>query len=141
MSENRSLDNLFKLVHALKRNLHGKIEALDLDIAPMNVRVLKIIAHKPLCTAVDIANLLDRDKAQVTRLLSSLLKEELIAKESNPEDKRSQCLRITQRGEAIMSELSGVDREIFDKMTQGIEGKDLENFERIARTMAFNLTR
>lgn len=139
MSEGKSLDSLFKLVHAVKRNVHEKIEALDLDIAPMHVRVLKIITKKPQCTAVDIANFLDRDKAQVTRLLSALIKQELIVKEPNPEDKRSQCLAITERGKAIVVQLSEVDNEMFEKMKIGIDSDELATFERVAKAMAQNL--
>ncbi|KAB0286809.1 MarR family transcriptional regulator [Vibrio fortis] len=139
MSEGKSLDSLFKLVHAVKRNVHEKIEALDLDIAPMHVRVLKIITKKPQCTAVDIANFLDRDKAQVTRLLSALIKQELIVKEPNPEDKRSQCLAITESGKAIVDQLSEVDSEMFEKMKIGIDSDELATFERVAKAMAQNL--
>ena len=139
MSEGKSLDSLFKLVHAVKRNVHEKIEALDLDIAPMHVRVLKIITKKPQCTAVDIANFLDRDKAQVTRLLSALIKQELIVKEPNPEDKRSQCLAITERGKAIVDQLSEVDSKMFEKMKIGIDSDELATFERVAKAMAQNL--
>ena len=127
------------MVHAVKRNVHEKIEALDLDIAPMHVRVLKIITKKPQCTAVDIANFLDRDKAQVTRLLSALIKQELIVKEPNPEDKRSQCLAITERGKAIVDQLSEVDSEMFEKMKVGIDSDELATFERVAKAMAQNL--
>ena len=139
MSEGKSLDSLFKLVHAVKRNVHEKIEALDLDIAPMHVRVLKIITKKPQCTAVDIANFLDRDKAQVTRLLSALIKQELIVKEPNPEDKRSQCLAITEGGKAIVDQLTEVDSEMFEKMKIGINSDELATFERVAKAMAQNL--
>lgn len=139
MSEGKSLDSLFKLVHAVKRNVHEKIEALDLDIAPMHVRVLKIITKKPQCTAVDIANFLDRDKAQVTRLLSALIKQELIVKEPNPEDKRSQCLAITERGNTIVEQLTDVDSEMFEKMKIGIDSEELATFERVAKAMAQNL--
>ncbi|GMM88541.1 MarR family winged helix-turn-helix transcriptional regulator [Vibrio fortis] len=139
MSEGKSLDSLFKLVHAVKRNVHEKIEALDLDIAPMHVRVLKIITKKPQCTAVDIANFLDRDKAQVTRLLSALIKQELIVKEPNPEDKRSQCLAITEGGKAIVDQLTEVDSEMFEKMKIGIDSDELATFERVAKAMSQNL--
>ncbi|WP_295893506.1 MarR family transcriptional regulator [uncultured Vibrio sp.] len=141
MSENHSLDSLFKLVHGLKRNMQLHIEALDLDIAPMHVRVLKIISKKPQCTAIDIAQFLNRDKAQVTRLLSSLIKQELIVKEPNPHDKRSQCLALTVGGKAIMSQISNVDSEMLEKMKQGIGEDDLKVFQRVAQKMAENLCR
>lgn len=141
MSDNKSLDNLFKLVHNLKRNLQEQIEVLELDIAPMHVRVLKIINKKPQCTAVDISNYLDRDKAQVTRLLNSLIKQELIVKEPNPEDKRSQCLGLTSHGQAIIVNLVGVESSISEKMKAGLNAEELATFERVACQMANNLNK
>lgn len=105
----------------------------------MHVRVLKIISKKPQCTAVDIANFLDRDKAQVTRLISSLIKHELIVKELNPQDKRSQYLRVTQSGQAIMETLVDADKAMLDKMQQGISDQDLTTFLRVARQITSNL--
>ncbi|MUK50604.1 MarR family transcriptional regulator [Aliivibrio fischeri] len=139
MSERKSLDSLFTLVHTLKRNLHDQIEELELGITPMHVRVIKIINHKPQCTAVDIANYLNRDKAQVTRLLSSLLAQELIIKEPNPEDKRSQCLRITESGKEIMKKISGIDKSMFEKMSMDLSDEEIAEFKRIAEKMTRNL--
>ncbi len=139
MSNKNSMDSLFQLVHSLKRNMQQQIEALELDIAPMHVRVLKIINSKPQCTAVDIANLLDRDKAQVTRLLNTLLEQTLITKQPNPEDKRSQCLRLTDDGQAIMAKLANIDAVIFEKMKAGLSSQDLDTFQRLACLMTANL--
>ncbi|WP_162048498.1 MarR family winged helix-turn-helix transcriptional regulator [Vibrio taketomensis] len=139
MSNKNSMDSLFQLVHSLKRNMQQQIEALELDIAPMHVRVLKIINSKPQCTAVDIANLLDRDKAQVTRLLNTLLEQTLITKQPNPEDKRSQCLCLTDDGQTIMAKLANIDAVIFEKMKAGLSLQDLDTFQRLARLMTANL--
>lgn len=139
MSDNKSLDNVFKLVHSLKRNLHDQIEELELEIVPMHVRVLKIITFTPNCTAVNIATYLDRDKAQVTRLLSSLVEQELIIKKPNPEDKRSQCLGLTESGEKIITKIRTIDNKIFKKMTAGISEEELEEFSRVTGLIVGNL--
>lgn len=36
-------DSLFALVHTIKRHVYEQVEALELEVAPMHVRVLKII--------------------------------------------------------------------------------------------------
>ena len=92
MVNNKTLDNLFQLVHALKRQLHEHIEQLDLDITPMHVRVIKIINKITPCTAIDIATVLERDKAQITRLVNTLIDKEFITKVAHPTDKRSSYL-------------------------------------------------
>ncbi|GAK86022.1 transcriptional regulator MarR family [Vibrio ponticus] len=139
MADEKSLETLFHLVHSLKQNLHEQIEQLDLDIAPMHVRVLKIVTHQPNCTAVDIAGFLSRDKAQVTRLLNTLIEKQLIEKHPNPQDKRSQCLKITESGQAIVSQIASVDTKLHDKMTADLSAEQLGLFEQIAGQMVRNL--
>lgn len=138
---NLPLDSLFKLVHSLKRNIQEQIEALALDLSLMHVHVLKIIANKPDCTAIDIAHGLERDKAQVTRLLNALLKQELIIKAANPKDKRSQCLYLSKQGRKVMESVEVVDNAVLDKMQQGITAAEMKAFQKIAQQLTNNLTR
>lgn len=139
MSDNTSLESIFRLVHSLKRQMSEQIESLDSEIAPMNIRVMKIITKKSPCTAIDIAHFLNRDKAQVTRLVNALINQELVKKSPNPEDKRSQLLVLTSKGGEIMTKVSNIDREMLQRMTKGMNENELEQFSRIASKMAQNL--
>lgn len=140
MSSPRTLDNLFQLVHILKRQLHEQVEQLDLPIAPMHVRVIKIISKNSPCTAMDIVNVLDRDKAQVTRLIKTLIEEDFIEKKPNPNDKRSQCLLTTDKGNEVLNKIRAIDTQILDKMTQDVSEEELEAFQLVARKLAENLS-
>ncbi|MEC7308827.1 MarR family winged helix-turn-helix transcriptional regulator [Vibrio crassostreae] len=139
MSDNTSLESIFRLVHSLKRQMSEQIESLDSEIAPMNIRVMKIITKKSPCTAIDIAHYLNRDKAQVTRLVNALINQELVKKSPNPEDKRSQLLILTDKGQEVMSKVSDLDRDMLKRMTKGMAEDDLEQFRKIAKEMAQNL--
>ncbi|MCF6453291.1 MarR family transcriptional regulator [Vibrio sp. MMG022] len=141
MSNPKSLDNLFHLVHVLKRQLHEQIEQLELPIAPMHVRVIKIISKQSPCTAMDVVNFLNRDKAQVTRLIKTLIEEGFIEKRPNPEDKRSQCLLTTEKGHEVLSKIKAVDAEIFQKMTLNVSEEELEAFQLVAGKLAENLSK
>ena len=139
MSNNTSLESIFRLVHSLKRQMSEQIESLDSEIAPMNIRVMKIITKKSPCTAIDIAHYLNRDKAQVTRLVNALINQELVKKSPNPEDKRSQLLILTNKGQEVMSKVSDIDRDMLKRMTKGMAEDELEQFRKIAKKMAQNL--
>ncbi|MEH0669142.1 MarR family winged helix-turn-helix transcriptional regulator [Vibrio owensii] len=141
MSNPKSLDNLFHLVHVLKRQLHEHIEQLELPIAPMHVRVIKIISKQSPCTAMDVVNFLNRDKAQVTRLIKTLIEEGFIEKRPNPEDKRSQCLLTTEKGNEVLAKIKAVDAEIFQKMTLNVSEEELEAFQLVAGKLAENLSK
>ncbi|WP_061017635.1 MarR family winged helix-turn-helix transcriptional regulator [Vibrio splendidus] len=139
MSDNTSLESIFRLVHSVKRQMSEQIESLGSEIAPMNIRVMKIITKKSPCTAIDIAHYLNRDKAQVTRLVNALINQELVKKSPNPEDKRSQLLILTDKGQEVMSKVSDIDRDMLKRMTKGMAEDELEQFRKIAKKMAQNL--
>ncbi|MEC6814355.1 MarR family transcriptional regulator [Photobacterium toruni] len=139
MANNKTLDNLFQLVHALKRQLHEQIEHLDLGITPMHVRVIKIIHKMTPCTAVDIATVLERDKAQITRLVNTLIDKELITKIANPIDKRSSYLCITDSGMEIVKQLTVIDNTMQEKITTNISLDEIAVFQQLADKMTNNL--
>ncbi|MDO6593747.1 MarR family winged helix-turn-helix transcriptional regulator [Neptuniibacter sp. 1_MG-2023] len=139
MSNQKSLENLFRLVHGLKRQMYKKTEQLSLDLTPMHIRALKIVDRKKPCTAVDIAGILGRDKGQVTRLINTLIDKGLIEREPNPNDKRSHYLSITDAGMTVVEEVMKIDADTVNKMTQNLKREELAEFERISELMANNL--
>ena len=141
MSDRNTLDSLFHLLHALKRQLHEQAGLLKLDITPMHIRVLKIIDRKKDCTAIDIASFLGRDKAQVTRLVNTLIEKGLLVKAPNPNDKRSHYLRITEAGDEIVAKIIDIDTDTIQKMTMNLSHKEIEEFQRVTHLMTENLSK
>ncbi|NRA53040.1 MAG: MarR family transcriptional regulator [Gammaproteobacteria bacterium] len=140
MSEVNPVETIFNLVHALKKNITHKIESLESRLTPMHVQVLKLIAASTSrITANDIANTLQRDKAQVTRLLNTLIKEELIEKQENPKDKRSQFIVATLNGKQIYQQVIEVDRYILEGLAQGLSYDELAQFQHLSEKMIKNL--
>jgi DNA-binding MarR family transcriptional regulator len=120
--------------------MHSHIESLGMDIAPMHIRVIKIIDKKSPCTAVDIVHFLHRDKAQVTRLIKTLIEQELVEKAPNPEDKRSQLLIVTAKGKERLEILNRAEAKVIESMTQNISHDDLLQFDAVAKKIAKNLS-
>jgi DNA-binding MarR family transcriptional regulator len=133
------IETAFNLAHAIKRQLSGQLEAKNLSIAPMHIRVLKIIDKQKSCTAIDIAGFCRRDKAQITRLVKQLIEQGLVRKEPNPDDKRSQFLVLTSQGLALQESLLLFSEEMQKHITQGVNSEDLETFVRVAEQMTKNL--
>ena len=73
------------------------------DIAIEQRATLEIIKFEPNVNQMTIAKLLGKDKATISRSLSSLEKKGLIQKEDNAQhDKRSNRFKLTERGEEIL---------------------------------------
>ncbi|MGL6258655.1 MarR family winged helix-turn-helix transcriptional regulator [Vibrio sp. WXL103] len=139
MVDNKTLDSVFNLVHSLKRYMHEQIENIDIPLAPMQVRVMKILSRKKIATAIDIANFLDRDKAQVTRMLKPMIEQGLIVKQPNPEDKRSQRLVLTDKGQAMIEQIRQLDGGMLETMCQGLSEQEIEHFQAVSKRMTSNL--
>ncbi|MCZ2721574.1 MarR family transcriptional regulator [Marinomonas sp. 15G1-11] len=134
-----TIEATFHLAHAIKQQLSSLLENQDLGVASMHVRVLKVIGKSNASTAMDIAGLFKRDKAQITRLINQLIDQGLVQKKPNPDDKRSQLLALTSAGQALQEILRTLSDEMESKMTQGIEAEDLATFTRVAQKMTRNL--
>lgn len=135
-----NIEATFHLAHAIKQELSSQLEIQNLGISPMHVRVLKVIGQTHSSTAMDIAGLFKRDKAQITRLVNHLIDQELITKKPNPNDKRSQFLELTATGEALQKKLKALSDNMESRMIEGIKEEDLEIFTQVAQQMKSNLT-
>jgi DNA-binding MarR family transcriptional regulator len=139
MKEEILLGSLFKLFRLLTEQMVLNIKEHGLELAPMHVRTLKIIRMNENCTTQTVVGILHRNKSQVTRLVNELLKQELVYKEANPNDKRSQFLLLTDKGNDIFDQLRPTEHQIVNTMIHDIDEKQLEEFIEVIQLMAENL--
>lgn len=132
-------ESLHRLVNAYKSHMYRVVQREQLGLPITHLRVLKAVCRKPSCTAQSIARRMQRDKAQITRVLHELSGDGLIEKRENPEDRRSQLLFPTARGRDVIERLSAIERQIAALMTKNLTAQDVDMFIRLAAAMAKNL--
>lgn len=130
---------LHRLTHAYRSFMRSAITEAGIGLPITHLRALKGVRKWERCTAQFIAQRMHRDKAQITRVLKELLEEGLITKVNNPEDRRSQWLRLTADGEAMIERIKAVEEVAMHRMTRHIKPDDVETFIRLANLMADNL--
>lgn len=135
-----TIEVTFQLTHTIKQQLGSHLDAQNLSITAMHVRVLKVLAKPNASTAIDIAGLFKRDKAQITRLVNQLIDRGFVQKEPNPDDKRSQLLALTSAGRALQERLRAVSDDIENQMMRGIKAEDLDTYTKVAQMMTRNLS-
>ncbi|SIS74363.1 MarR family winged helix-turn-helix transcriptional regulator [Neptunomonas antarctica] len=133
-------ETLHRLTHTYKSRLRETIKEKQIPLPITHIRALKGISRNPACTAHSIAQRMQRDKAQITRVLNELLKDGLIAKIDNPKDRRSQLLQLTSSGELIMAQLNAVEQQITAQMTCNLSEQDVAAFIRISNSINDNLS-
>lgn len=136
----KSLPELFfHLLHAMKSKLHQELEGLGIEVTPLHMWMLKKIATSDSCTAQALSVQLGRDKAQITRLVNGLLASELVTRTPNPNDKRSQILLLTDKGEGLVSKMKEINDKLSASMTQGFNDEDKAKLERLMAGVLANL--
>ena len=139
MDNTNPVSAAFRLAHALKRSVLHRIDCESMPLSPMHVRVLKTIEYHVSCTANDIALELDRDKAQVTRLVNTLVELGIVGREKNPRDKRSQILVISDKGKQLLIRIEAIDHGILQQLGDQVSAEELIVFAKIATKMADSL--
>ncbi len=144
MTETNIGDALHRLLHAYKRALRQAYQEAKLPLTISHMRTLKVINRVRSnglddCTAQVIATRLQRDKAQVTRLIKELLAEDLIDKQAHPEDRRSQILSLTDKGSATVKTIKEIESLAGRRMADGLGVEEVKVFIKLANAMSENL--
>ncbi|MGD1907442.1 MAG: MarR family winged helix-turn-helix transcriptional regulator [Leptolyngbyaceae cyanobacterium] len=104
------------------------------------MKILKMIATMEDCTAQRIAQTIHRDKAQVNRVVQELVAQEMVERKPNPADKRSQLLRLSDKGEAALRAMNAVEDRVLRRMTHDIEIENQKTFIALAEQLRRNLS-
>ena len=131
-------DALHQLLHTYKNQLKKGIRDHGIDLPVTHIRVLKGVRRLDHCTAGLIAQRMDRDKAQITRVVHGLLAAGLIEKRDNPADQRSQLLTPTTTGQQILHSLELIEANAVAQLTHNLSDRDLAAFRRISTIMINN---
>ena len=137
--------SLHQLMHAYHRAMRQCYRAAGLERPLAHLRILKVLDHLDQqreihCTAQAIATRVDRDKAQIARVVKELEADGLIEKRDNPEDRRSHLLRLTAPGRAALEAIRQAEQAASQSLTRGLNLDELETFIRLSQRMAQNLS-
>ena len=105
----------------------------------MHVRCLHIIAATPQCTANDIVNQTQRDKAQIARLVKELLALNLIHKNASEHDKRCFILSFTAQGCTLYDKLLNAEQHVNAQMCKNLNPQQINDFLDTAQQMIKNM--
>lgn len=139
MNSPQMIEAVFKLVYTFKMQLSSELETEGVSVAPMHMKILKMVSKMEECTALRIAKALNRDKAQVTRVLQELTSKGLVNREKNLCDKRSQILRLSQEGEDVLQKMIAIEEGVFARMSKNISAKDQKLFVTLAESLKKNI--
>ncbi|MGG0717300.1 MarR family transcriptional regulator [Robertmurraya massiliosenegalensis] len=116
-------------------NLHLK----SYHITTEQWAVLRTLHETDQITQKELSHRTDKDQATLTKILDLIEKREWIRRVSNPADRRSFLIEITEQGRALVQELTSYIEEIFSKIVAGIEQEKLDVYQEVMHLMESNI--
>ena len=122
------------IAYRLIRSSNNVVNSLNKILSTYNIAIeqratLEIIKYEPNVNQTKIAQLLGKDKTTISRSLNSLEKKEFITRESDTQnDKRSNKIKLTKKGEKILEETLHDVTSFREGLNSKIDEEELEVF-------------
>lgn len=121
-----NIDRLMRRIHS---ELHPKAGDFDLyKVGPVGGMVMLTLADEQPVDAQFIANLLGRDKSQISRLLTRFETQGLIERQPSPSDGRAALLTLTKDGHRQVDLIRGALVATVGSMLEPLSTDEREAF-------------
>ena len=120
-----------------QKNLRIKHKNITIDQA----LVLFYLHHKPELSQNEIANLIFRDTASLTRMIDLMEKNDYITRSVNKKDRRKFIYRITPEGESVLRDLYEIIDHNRKTALAQISSEELQIMEETLNQIIANCTR
>lgn len=135
------LERLQSLLFGLRSRFHVQLREAESGggLAPMEMRVLQHLAHRPGWTQAELVAHTRRDKAQVTRLIQQLETRGLLLREPDANDRRKLRLHITPAGLALQEGLQAQRKQLAACLVRDFDAVELEQLGTLLARLQANL--
>lgn len=123
----------------LARALNTRFKEKNIPISHEQFSVMVILWEKDGCSQQVLAEKTFRDKPGVTRMLDNLERKELVYRQMDKKDRRSNLIFLTPKGKKIEKEVIETVKEVVKKASEGMSEADGMNLKRLLELVHSNL--
>ena len=114
-----------RLMRRLNASVHSQAPVFDTEkVGPIGGMVLMTLAEIQPAPMQQIATMMGRDKAQLSRMFSNLERRELVIRSENASDQRSSLLSLTPKGMAFVATIKNVVGGAVDDLLTPLEADE-----------------
>ena len=123
------IDRLMRRFHS---DLHPRALRVDHEkVGPIGGMILYVISENSPITAQDISATLGRDKSQISRIVSLLIKKGLVEKASTEGDARSFELNLSPKGALQLAAFNGAMVETTKSLLAHLDSAEIKQFSEL----------
>lgn len=123
----------------IMNNFVRKLKNNGINITFEQFTILTMLWDNENLCQYNLAQLTNRDQASTSRLINTLIKNELIIRQCCPSDKRINRIKLTEKGELLKAPVESIARECFEEAANGISKEEIEQGMKFLTKISENL--
>lgn len=126
-------------IKAYRKLAQSTIRKIDPNLTLDQSMLLKKLMENPNVTQRELASLIFKDVASVTRMIELLVKNGFLLREPNPSNRRQNLLTPTKKAMLLMNKITKIVKMNRAKALKKIDQKDLEHCRSTLDTILSNI--
>ena len=123
----------------IKKCFIDRLQKNGINITPEQFLVLDILWEKQSLSQQNIADIIQKDKKSVTKIIDSLEKKNLVRRVMDKKDRRINKIELTDEAVAMEKITTEVAINFMNDVIKGIDNKDLDNYVKVMHQLNDNL--
>lgn len=123
----------------IKKSFFDRLQKNGINVTPEQYLVLDILWEKQSLSQQNIADIIQKDKNSVTKIIDSLEKKNLVNRVVDKKDRRINKIELTQEGLALEKITTEVAINFMNDTVKDIDNQDLDKFVEVMRKLKDNL--
>ena len=125
----------------IKKCFFDDLQNNGINVTPEQYLVLDILWENQPLSQQKIADIIQKDKNSVTKIIDSLEKKNLVSRIVDKNDRRINIIELTEEGRNLEKIATDVAIKFMNDVVQGIDKQDLDSYMKVMRQMKNNLER
>ena len=123
----------------IKKCFIDRLQKNGINVTPEQYLVLDILWEKQSLSQQNIADIIQKDKNSVTKIIDSLEKKNLVRRVMDKNDRRINKIELTDEALALEKITTEVAINFMNDVVKNIDTKDLDTFVNVMRQLKNNL--
>lgn len=128
---------IYRTAQALRNHAEKVLKPYELTLEQFIP--LKYLFLDPGVTQREIGESAKKTPANITRILDRLEKKSLVVRRENPEDRRASLVFLTDKGEALVNEVSSLFEPYSDEIVAGVTEEEQQITRNVLKKMENNI--
>ncbi len=126
-------------IKAYRKFAQANIRKIDPSLTIDQSMLIDKLIENPFATQKELAELIFKDVASVTRMIELLVKAGFITRKTNPDNRRQNILTPTKKSKDLLDKLRSTVKSNREKALKNITAKDLEKCKQTLNKILQNI--